>query len=64
MARFKYIKEIMGKVTILELYNWAAQNGVLDYEVLVQFRDGGGICDGDEPIDLVEIRHDEKSIVV
>lgn len=29
-------------MTIKELYDWAVENGVADFDIQIQYRDGGG----------------------
>ena len=38
-------------MTIKELYAWGVQNGALDMEIEVAFRDGGGTYSGADELD-------------
>lgn len=47
-------------MTIKELYEWAIENGVEDYYIEIQYRDGGGyyygsssLCESDIEIDHI-----------
>lgn len=37
-------------MTIEELYQWATKNNAEDYEIEIQYRDGGGYYSGTEPL--------------
>ena len=51
-------------MTINELYKWAVQNGVEDYNIEIQYRDDGGIYDGtDKELYLTKI-HDDKTLIL
>ncbi len=53
-------------MTIRELYDWAKQQGIEDYDIEIQYRDGGGYCDGTDTANFydVEVKHDKKTIII
>ena len=42
-------------MTIRELYEWAKEKDVLDLDVVVQYRDGGGYYNGSDDLEIPEI---------
>lgn len=51
-------------MTIQELYDWAKEKGVLDYELRVQYRDDGGDYSGeDNELRLYEYDKDKTVIL-
>lgn len=51
-------------MTIQELYDWAKEKGVLDYELRVQYRDDGGDYYGeDNELRLYEYDKDKTVIL-
>lgn len=51
-------------MTIKDLYEWAKENNVLDYNIEIQYRDDGGCYDGREALDAPYVPRDEKNVVV
>ena len=51
-------------ITIQELYDWAVKNGVEDYMLLIQYRDGGGEYYGSDSQVLGIINDKEKTVTV
>lgn len=50
-------------MTILELYAWALEKGVANYEILIQHRDGSGDC-GYYDSGIMEVKPVKKLIEV
>lgn len=53
-------------MTIRDLYEWAVENGVEDYDIQIQYRDGGGFYYGtstlyEEDIDID--RHNSEVVL-
>lgn len=42
-------------MTIKSLYEWAKEKGVLDLDVVVQYRDDGGYYNGSDDLETPEI---------
>lgn len=42
-------------MTIRDLYNWAVENGVEDFEIQIQYRDGGGYYSGTDSCEQCDI---------
>jgi hypothetical protein len=42
-------------MTLRSLYEWAKEKGVLDLDVVVQYRDGGGYYNGSDDLEIPEI---------
>jgi len=51
-------------MTIQELYNWAKEKGILDYELRVQYRDDGGEYYGKDEELYLDINTINKQIVL
>ena len=51
-------------MTIKEIYEWAKQNGVEDYEAVVQYRDDGGYYYGEDTEVYCRIDKKEKRVVL
>lgn len=53
-------------MTIKELYEWAVKNGVEDYDVEVQHRDGGGYYYGTSTlyVEDIEIDHLRAEVII
>lgn len=53
-------------MTIRELYEWAKQQGIEDYDIEIQYRDGGGYYDGTDDANFydIETKHDKKIIII
>lgn len=45
-------------MTIRDLYNWAVTNGVEDFEIQIQYRDGGGYYNGTDSCEQSDIKID------
>ena len=46
------------KMTIKDLYNWAVENGVENFEIQIQYRDGGGYYCGSDSCEQDNIEID------
>lgn len=45
-------------MTVRELYEWAEQNNALDFDIEIQYRDGGGFYDcADDAEPSIETRY-------
>jgi hypothetical protein len=42
-------------MTIAELYQWALENGVENFEIYIGYRDGGGTYCGSDPLNFGDI---------
>lgn len=51
-------------MTIRDLYEWAEQNGALDLEVVIQYRDGGGCFNGYDDLEILHYGDKEKTVVI
>jgi len=56
-------------MTIRDLYEWAEQNGALDLEVVIQYRDGDGCFNGYDDLDTPDLEilyygDKEKTVVI
>ena len=51
-------------MTVQELYEYAKQHGVLDYEIRVQYRDDGGLYYGTDEVEFITIEDDQKALVL
>lgn len=53
-------------MTIRELYEWAKQQGIEDYDIEIQYRDDGGYYDGTDDAYFydIETKHDKKIIII
>lgn len=51
-------------MTVQELYEYAKQRGVLDYEIRVQYRDDGGEYQGTDAVESVFVEDDQKALVL
>ena len=51
-------------MTVQELYEYAKQRGLLDYEVRVQYRDDGGWYYGTDAVESVLVEDDQKALVL
>ena len=55
-------------MTVKELYEWASRENVLDAEIEIQYRDGGGVYPGrddcDPYLEKVNIDGNIKTVVV
>lgn len=53
-------------MTIRELYEWAKQQGIEDYDIEIQYRDGGGYHYGTDDANFydIETKHDKKIIII
>ena len=51
-------------MTIQELYDWAKEKGVLDYELRVQYRDDGGAYYGEDEELYLDINAINKQIIL
>lgn len=51
-------------MTIRELYEWAKQQGIEDYDI--EYRDSGGYYCGTDDANFcnVEVKHDKKIIII
>jgi hypothetical protein len=47
-------------VTIKDLYEWAVKNGVEDYDIEIQYRDGGGYYYGTSTLYVEDIEIDRN----
>ena len=51
-------------MTVQELYEYAKQRGLLDYEIRVQYRDDGGWYYGTDEVESVIVEDDRKVLVL
>lgn len=51
-------------MTIQELYDWAKEKGILDYELRVQYRDDGGTYYGEDEELYLDINAINKQIIL
>ena len=51
-------------MTVQELYEYAKQHGVLDYEIRVQYRDDGGEYQGADAFLYLLAEKEEKVLVL
>ena len=51
-------------MTVQELYEYAKQRGLLDYEIRVQYRDDGGLYYGADAVESVLVEDDQKALVL
>lgn len=51
-------------MTVQELYEYAKQCGVSDYEIRVQYRDDGGWYYGTDAVEYVLVEDDQKALVL
>ena len=51
-------------MTVQELYEYAKQRGLLDYEVRVQYRDDGGWYYGTGEVESVIVEDDKKVLIL
>ena len=51
-------------MTVQELYEYAKQRGVSDYEIRVQYRDDGGEYQGTDAVESVFVEDDQKALVL
>lgn len=51
-------------MTIAELYQWAVENGVENFEIYIGYRDGGGCWCGSDPLQFCDIISDCKNEIV
>ena len=51
-------------MTVQELYEYAKQCGVSDYEIRVQYRDDGGEYQGTDAVESVFVEDDQKALVL
>ena len=51
-------------MTVQELYEYAKQRGLLDYEIRVQYRDDGGEYQGTDAVESVFVEDDQKALVL
>lgn len=53
-------------MTIRELYEWAKQQGIEDYDIEIQYRDDGGYYCGTDTTSFynLEVSHDKKTIII
>ena len=51
-------------MTVQELYEYAKQHGVLDYEIRVQYRDDGGEYQGTDAFLYLSAEKEEKVLVL
>ena len=53
-------------MTIKELYEWAIKNGVEDYSIEIQYRDGGGYYNGTSALreDEIEIKDIYSEVIL
>lgn len=51
-------------MTIQELYEYAKENGLLDYEIEINYRDDGGYYYGTDCELCLEINEDKKVLVL
>lgn len=53
-------------MTIKDLYDWAIENGVEDYDLMCAYADGGGFYSGSRSSCLgdIEIDHSRKEVTI
>ena len=51
-------------MTITEIYEWAVENGVADYDIAVQYRDGDGFYSGEDTMIEPDIDSAKKEIIL
>ena len=51
-------------MTIAELYQWALENGVENFEIYIGYRDGGGSYCGSDPLQFCDIIPDYNNDTV
>lgn len=51
-------------MTIRELYEWAVENNVADYDITVQYRDSGGFYSGEDTMIEPDINKVRKEVVL
>lgn len=51
-------------MTIRDLYEWAVENGVADYDIAVQYRDSGGFYSGEDTMIEPDIDKVKKEVVL
>lgn len=51
-------------MTITEIYEWAVENGVADYDIAVQYRDSGGFYSGEDTMIEPDIDNVKKEVVL
>ena len=53
-------------MTIRDLYNWAVENGVENFEIQIQYRDDGGYYSGTDSCeqDNIEINHLNNEVIL
>lgn len=51
-------------MTVQELYEYAKQRGLLDYEIRVQYKDDGGEYLGFDEVESVLVEEDQKALVL
>ena len=51
-------------MTIRDLYEWAVENGVADYDIAVQYRDSGGFYSGEDTTIEPDINSAKKEVVL
>lgn len=51
-------------MTIRDLYEWAVENGVADYDIAVQYRDSGGFYSGEDTMIETDINKVKKEVVL
>lgn len=51
-------------MTIRELYEWAVENNVADYDIAVQYRDSGGFYSGEDTMIQPDIDESKKEVVL
>ena len=51
-------------MTIKELYQWAKENNVADYDIAVQYRDSGGFYYGEDTMIEPDIDSVKKEVIL
>lgn len=51
-------------MTIKDLYEWAVENGVVNYDIAVQYRDSGGFYSGEDTMIEPDINSAKKEVVL
>lgn len=51
-------------MTIRDLYEWAVENGVADYDIAVQYCDSGGFYSGEDTMIEPDINSAKKEVVL
>lgn len=51
-------------MTIKELYEWSVENGVVNYDIAVQYRDGGGFYSGEDTMIQPDIDNVKKEVIL